>query len=157
MVVRTIKLKKLLLYLGVTFLFGIIGALLGGGTGQIYTTLNKPPLSPPGIVFPIIWSFLYLLMGVSAYFLSNERNAEISDLLKLYWIQLVLNALWPFVFWRLGAYVLAAVIIVAILLLVIVITAKAFKINKLSAYLLIPYILWLLFALYLNIGISVLN
>lgn len=157
MVVRTIKLKKLLLYLGATFAFGLVGALLGGGTGQIYTTINKPPLSPPDIVFPIVWSVLYLFMGLAAYFLSNERNADISDLLKLYWIQLVLNALWPLVFWRLDFYVLAAVIIVAILTLVIIITVKALKINKLSAYLLIPYIVWLMFALYLNIGIAVLN
>ncbi len=157
MLIRTIKLKKLLLYLGVTFAFGIIGALLGGGTGQIYSSINKPPLSPPGIVFPIVWSILYFLMGIAAYFLSNERKAETSDLLKLYWIQLVLNALWPLVFWRFEAYVLAAVIIIAILILVIIIAVKGFEINKLSAYLLIPYILWLLFALYLNIGIAVLN
>lgn len=157
MIVRTIKLKKLLLYLGATFAFGLIGALLGGGTGQIYTSINKPPFSPPGIVFPIVWSILYLLMGLAAYFLSNERNAKTSVLLKLYWSQLILNALWPLVFWRLEAYVAAAVIIVAILTLVIIITVKALKINKLSAYLLIPYILWLLFALYLNIGIAVLN
>lgn len=157
MLIRTIKLKKLLLYLGVTFAFGIIGALLGGGTGQIYSSINKPPLSPPGIVFPIVWSILYFLMGIAAYFLSNEREAQTSDLLKLYWIQLVLNALWPLVFWRFEAYALAAVIIIAILILVIIIAVKGFKINKLSAYLLIPYILWLLFALYLNIGIAVLN
>ena len=157
MVVRTIKLKKLLLYLCATFAFGLAGALLGGGTGQIYTTINKPPLSPPGIVFPIVWSVLYLFMGLAAYFLSNERNADISDLLKLYWIQLILNALWPLVFWRLAFYVLAIAIIVAILTLVIIITVKSLKINKLSAYLLIPYIIWLLFALYLNIGIAVLN
>ncbi|MBE6761207.1 MAG: tryptophan-rich sensory protein [Ruminococcaceae bacterium] len=157
MVIRTIKLKKLLLYLALTFVFGFIGALLGGGTGQIYSSINKPPLSPPAIVFPIVWSILYLLMGISAYFLSNERNPKTSDLLKLYWIQLVLNALWPLVFWRLEAYKLAAVIIVLILILVVIITIKAFKINKLSSYLLIPYIIWLLFALYLNIAIAVLN
>lgn len=157
MIVRTIKLKKLLLYLGVTLAFGAVGALLGGGIGQIYTALNKPFLSPPSIIFPIVWSFLYLLMGLAAYFLSNERNSEISDLLKLYWIQLVLNALWPLVFWRLEAYTLAAIIIVAILILTIIITVRAFKINRLSSYLLAPYVLWLLFALYLNVGIAVLN
>ena len=78
MIIRTIKLKKILLYLAATFAFGVIGALLGGGTGQIYTSLNKPPLSPPGIVFPIVWSILYLLMGIGAYFLSNEKNPKSS-------------------------------------------------------------------------------
>ena len=157
MIIRTVKLKKLLFYVVGTFLFGVIGALLGGGTSQIYSTLNKPPLSPPGIVFPIVWSILYLLMGIGAYFLSNERKVEISKLLKIYWIQLILNALWPLVFWRLQAFWLAAVIIIAILFLVVWLTLEAFKINKLSSYMFIPYIVWLLFALYLNIGIAVLN
>lgn len=157
MIIRTVKLKKLLFYVVGTFLFGVIGALLGGGTSQIYSTLNKPPLSPPGIVFPIVWSILYLLMGIGAYFLSNERKVEISKLLKIYWIQLILNALWPLVFWRLQAFWLAAVIIIAILFLVVWLTLEAFKINKLSSYMFIPYIVWILFALYLNIGIAVLN
>lgn len=157
MVIRTIKLKKLLGYLAATFLFGIIGALLGGGAGQIYSSINKPPLSPPSIVFPIVWSILYLLMGIGAYFLSNERNYKTSDLLKLYWSQLVLNALWPLFFWRVKAYYFAAIIIVAILVLVLWLTIKAYKINKLTAFMFIPYIIWLLFALYLNIGVAVLN
>lgn len=157
MVIRTIKLKKLLLYVAVTFAFGVIGTLLGGGIGQIYTSLNKPPLSPPGIVFPIVWSILYLLMGIAAYFLSNEKSSEISGLLKVYWIQLVLNAIWPLIFWRFKAFVLGAIIIVAILGMVMWVTFCAFKINKLSGILLVPYIIWLLFALYLNIGIAFLN
>lgn len=157
MIIRTIKLKKILLYLAATFAFGVIGALLGGGTGQIYTSLNKPPLSPPGIVFPIVWSILYLLMGIGAYFLSNEKNPKSSFLLKIYWVQLILNALWPLIFWRLRAYEFAAVIIVALIILVVILTIGSFKINKLSAILFLPYIVWLLFTLYLNIGIAVLN
>ena len=157
MVLRTIKLKKLLLYVVVTFVFGLIGALFGGGTGQIYSSLNKPPLSPPSIVFPIVWSILYLLMAIAAYFLSNERNAKTSDLLKVYWIQLILNALWPLVFWQFEAFTFASIIIVIILAMVIWLTFGAYKINKLSALLFVPYIIWLLFALYLNIGIAVLN
>lgn len=157
MIIRTVKLKKLLFYLGATFLFGVIGALLGGGTSQIYKSINKPPFSPPGIVFPIVWSILYLLMGISAYFLSNERKTETSNLLKIYWFQLVLNALWPLVFWRMEAFWFAAIIIVALIVMVSTIILGANKINKMSALLLVPYILWLLFALYLNIGIAVLN
>ena len=157
MIIRTIKLKKILLYLAATFAFGVIGALLGGGTGQIYTSLNKPPLSPPGIVLPIVWSILYQLMGIGAYFLSNEKNPKSSFLLKIYWVQHILNALWPLIFWRLRAYEFAAVIIVALIILVVILTIGSFKINKLSAILFLPYIVWLLFALYLNIGIAVLN
>ena len=125
--------------------------------GQIYISLNKPPLSPPGIVFPIVWSILYFLMGLAAYFLSNARNSRTSNLLKIYWIQLIFNAFWPLFFWRFKTYALAAIIILTILTLVFMISVKSFKINKLSTYLLIPYVIWLLFALYLNIGVAVLN
>ena len=140
MIIRTIKLKKILLYLAATFAFGVIGALLGGGTGQIYTSLNKPPLSPPGIVFPIVWSILYLLMGIGAYFLSNEKNPKSSFLLKIYWVQLILNALWPLIFWRLRAYEFAAVIIVALIILVVILTIGSFKINKFSFFYLTVFI-----------------
>ena len=157
MIIRTVKLKKLFLYIAATFAFGILGALIGGGTSQIYTSLNKPPLSPPAIVFPIVWSILYLLMGVGAYSLSNERDFKTSNLLKIYWIQLIFNSLWPLFFWKLQTYWLAAIIILVIFALVLWITFNAYKINKLSALLFLPYIIWLLFALYLNLGIATLN
>ena len=157
MIIRIVKLKKLLFYVITTFVFGLIGAFLGGGTSQIYKSLVKPPFSPPGIVFPIVWSILYLLMGVSAYFLSNERKTEVSNLLKVYWVQLILNALWPLVFWRLETFELAAIIILVMIFFVCWLVIRTLKVNKMSALLLIPYIVWLLFALYLNIGIAVLN
>lgn len=96
-------------------------------------------------------------MGIAAYILSTEKSPKSDFLLKVYWAQLTLNALWPLVFWRFEAFTLAAIIIVIILVLVVYLTIKSFKINKTISYLLIPYIIWLLFALYLNIAIAVLN
>lgn len=154
---KPIRLKTLLLYVVATLLFGIAGALLGGDTGKVYETLTKPPLSPPGILFPIVWTVLYILMGIAAYILSTENSPQKEFLQKVYWAQLTLNALWPLVFWRFEAFTLAAVIIIVILALVIYLALRSFKINKLISWLLIPYIIWLLFALYLNIAIAVLN
>lgn len=157
MSLKPIRLKTLLLYVVVTFLFGIAGALLGGNTGEVYETLIRPPLSPPSILFPIVWSILYALMGVAAYIISTENTPKKEFLLRAYWAQLTLNALWPLVFWRFKAFGFAAAIIVLILVMVIYLAVNTFKINKTGFYLLLPYIIWLLFALYLNIGIAVLN
>lgn len=157
MTLKPIRLKTLLLYIVVTFLFGVTGALLGGNTGEVYALLVRPPLSPPGILFPIVWSFLYALMAIAAYILSTENTPNKEFLLRVYWAQLTLNALWPLIFWRFKAFGVAALVIVLILVMVIYLAINAFKINKTVFYLLLPYIIWLLFALYLNIGIAVLN
>jgi len=149
--------KKLISYILITLFIGSFFTLFIMNSFGIYQEITRPILSPPSIVFPIVWSILYLLMGIGAYFLSNERNYKTSDLLKLYWSQLVLNALWPLFFWRVKAYYFAAIIIVAILVLVLWLPIKDYKINKLTAFMFIPYIVWLLFALYLNIGVAVLN
>lgn len=157
MKIKPIKLKTLLLYVVVTLLFGVVGALLGGNTSEVYSTLIKPPLSPPGIVFPIVWSILYALMGTGAYILSTEKAESVNFLLKIYWIQLILNVLWPLVFWQLNWYAVAAIIIAVLLALNLLFVILASKVNKVVSILFIPYLIWLAFALYLNIGIAVLN
>ena len=157
MKIKPIKLKTLLLYVVVTLLFGVVGALLGGNTSEVYSTLIKPPLSPPGIVFPIVWSVLYALMGTGAYILSTEKAESVNFLLKIYWIQLILNVLWPLVFWQLNWYAVAAIIIAVLLALNLLFVILASKVNKVVSILFIPYLIWLAFALYLNIGIAVLN
>ncbi len=157
MKVKPIKLKTLLLYVVVTLLFGVVGALLGGNTSEVYSTLIKPPLSPPGIVFPIVWSILYALMGTGAYILSTEKDETVNFLLKIYWIQLIINVIWPLVFWQLNWYTFAAIIIAVLIALNLLFVILARRINKVVAILFIPYLIWLVFALYLNIGIAVLN
>lgn len=157
MSIRPIKLKRLILYVLITLLFGGLGTLLGGDTSAVYATLNKPPLSPPGIVFPIVWSILYTFMGVGAYILSTERGCDVPLLLRIYWGQLILNVLWPLVFWRFELYTLAAVIIAILIILNMIFVVGAAKENKVVTVLFIPYLIWLSFALYLNISIAVMN
>lgn len=157
MVKRPIRLKRLVLFVLLTVAVGWIGAMLGGRNEEVYMVLQRPPLSPPMIVFPIVWSILYILIGTGAYLISKEDSPAVPGTLRIYWVQLILNAVWPILFWRFGLYTLSAFLIGAIILLVIALITRAFRINRASGVLFLPYLLWLLFALYLNIGIAVLN
>lgn len=126
---------------------------------EVYAGLNLPPYSPPGSVFPIVWSILYILMGISLY-LVRESNGSAEDKKKGYWlfgIQLVFNFLWTLVFFVFRFYTFAAVWLAALLILTAVNIYYFALVNKTSAWLLVPYIIWLAFALYLNTGVAMLN
>lgn len=135
------------------FLPLILGGIVGFLTNiDIYSEYTNPPLSPPGIVFPIVWSVLYLLMGIS-YEISS-KNKEIKF---FYYLQLIFNYLWTFIFFTFKLKFLAIIWIIILVILVIYMIKAFYKDNKLSAYLQIPYLIWLLFATYLTIGIYILN
>ena len=118
-----------------------------------YNLLVKPPLSPPSIVFPIVWTILYVLMGISYYLLKNPSKKE-----KIfYFVQLGVNALWS-VFFFIGKFYLFSFIWIILLdVLVIFMIGIFYQNSKISGYLQIPYLIWILFATYLNLGIYVLN
>lgn len=121
-----------------------------------YHDLVKPTLSPPGIVFPIAWSIIYLLIGIS-YTLLKEKGEIPKETKQLYYMQLVFNYLWTFIFFVFRLRLLSVLWIIILDVLVIIMTYQFYKQNKLSGILLIPYVLWLLFATYLNISIYFLN
>ncbi len=132
----------------------IIGILISGNID--YNLLNKPPLSPPGILFPIIWTVIYLLMGVSFYlYKKNYKDKSIVDV--IYYIQLFVNAFWSIIFFTLKLRLLSVVWIIILDMLVILLIIAFFKKNKISAYLNLLYLVWILFATYLTIGVYVLN
>ena len=150
--------SKFKIYLKSIFVPVIIGAVVGFIiSGFIdYNTLEKPFLSPPSIVFPIVWSILYVLMGISYGIL--EVNSQVdSDINFIYYLQLFVNALWSiffFVFkWRFFAFLW----ILLLLALVTIMIIKFYNKNKLAGLLQIPYLLWIAFATYLNLGIYLLN
>ena len=135
-----------------------LGALVGLITSQFmdYETLNKPPLAPPSILFPIAWSILYLLMGIGYGMLKADGIADGSARM-LYIAQLAVNLLWPVAFfvlkWRLFAFIW-----ILLLDALVIAMAVSFYRRKTSAGLLqLPYILWVLFASYLNLGIVLMN
>ena len=121
-----------------------------------YNDLIKPIVSPPGIVFPIAWTIIYLLIGIS-YTLLKEKGEVPKETQQLYYTQLIFNYLWTFIFFVLRLRLLSVLWIIILDILVIIMTYQFYKQNKISGILLIPYVLWLLFATYLNISIYFLN
>lgn len=133
---------------------GIVGLLISGNID--YEILIKPPLAPPSIVFPIVWTIIYLLMGISYYLLQKE-NKDLDAENGVYYTQLFVNAMWSIIFFLFKFRLLACFWIVLLDLLIIYMIYVFYKKNKISAYLNIPYLLWSLFATYLTIGIYILN
>ena len=133
---------------------GIVGFLISGFMD--YNELVKPVLSPPAILFPIVWTILYILMGVS-YGILKTKDLTTENIDYLYYIQLAVNLIWPILFFVLDLRFLAFIWILILDVLVIIMTIKFYSKDKLAGILLIPYVLWLLFATYLNLSIYLLN
>lgn len=124
-----------------------------------YAALEQPSLSPPGWLFPAAWSVLYVLMGAASYIVlcSGAPLYERRSALKLYAVQLVVNVLWPPVFFGLGLYLAALAWLVLLWVLVLVTALRFRRVSRPAACLLAPYIVWLTFAAYLNFGVWLLN
>ena len=124
-----------------------------------YGAMEKPPLSPPGWVFPVVWSILYLVMGYASYRVleSDVPKAEIKKAWILYGLQLLANFIWPLLFFGGGWFLLSFFWLIALWVLILL-TIRAFSsIDETAGNLLLPYILWVTFAAYLNFGIYLLN
>ena len=141
------------------FIAILIPVAIGGIVGFIinpyidYNSLVQPPLSPPSIVFPIVWTILYVLMGISYYLLKNPSKKE----KIIYFVQLGVNALWSLFFFIGKFYLFSFIWIILLDVLVIFMIGIFYQNSKISGYLQIPYLIWILFATYLNLGIYVLN
>lgn len=146
---------KRIIYSLLPIIGGAIVGLITSGYMD-YQDIVKPLFSPPEIVFPIVWTILYILMGIS-YFLATKDNEDNKELDQIYLLQLFVNFIWPIIFFVLGMYFTAFLWIVLLIILVIVMIKELLKANKISGYLQIPYLIWLLFATYLNLGITLLN
>lgn len=140
----------------------LLPVILGGIVGLIispfmdYNELQKPFLAPPSILFPIIWSILYILMGVSYGILKdNKLNDKKTDL--IYYLQLGVNLLWPIIFFVLKWRLFAFIWIILLAILVFLMIKTFYNKNKTAGLLQIPYLLWTVFATYLNLGIYILN
>jgi tryptophan-rich sensory protein len=154
------KIKAYVISIIIALATGGISALLTRESMNIYAELNTPPFSPPSILFPIVWSILYVLMGVSAAIIYTSKNTtklEREDALYLYGISLVINFSWSIIFFRFRAFLLAFFWLILLLFLVVKTITAYKRINKTAAYLQIPYALWVTFAGYLNFAIWYLN
>ena len=145
----------ILLSEGVGFLSGWISR---DGTEAFSGAVLQPPLSPPSIVFPIVWTVLYALMGISAARISlSPDSAARSRGLNLFVAQLIVNFFWSPIFFNTGAYGFAFLWILILIVLVVWMFLTFRKVDPTAALLQIPYLLWLLFAAYLNFGVWLLN
>lgn len=138
-----------------TLIAGGIGGLLGGSAD--FDSLQEPPLTPPGWVFPVVWTVLYILMGIAAYLVWATRDADVASLLTLYCKQLGVNILWPFWFFRLEWRSFAFFWALLLAALVSLTMARFRRVSNAAFRLLIPYLLWSLFAVYLSLGFYLLN
>ena len=138
---------------------GILVALLTKNSMSMYSQLKKSILTPPDIVFPIVWTILYVLMGIAAYriYMSNKEGKNDHDGYFYYLIQLLINFLWAIIFFNLRLYGISFILILILLVLVIITTIKFFKTDKIAGALMIPYIIWLVFASYLSAYVWIFN
>lgn len=153
-----IQWKKLIVCLLIPLAVGGLATLLSGGMSG-YQSFNQPPLSPPGWVFPVVWTILYLLMGYASYrvLVSGAEPEKIRRALTFYGAQLALNFLWPIVFFGFELYLAAFFILIALWVLIFLCMRAFTKIDGKAADLLLPYLLWVTFAGYLNLGVYLLN
>lgn len=149
------KIIKSIFYLTFPLILGIISGILTSGSMD-YQLLNKPKFAPPGILFPIVWTILYILIGLS-YFLYKRNSYTNFNEVVTYYLQLFINVSWPIVFFVFKLRFLAIVWILILSILVYTLISLFIQKYKLSAYLLIPYLIWCLFAIYLSVGIYLLN
>lgn len=153
-----IQWKKLLICIAIPLAVGGLAALLTMNSMETFGRLNQPPLSPPAWLFPVVWTILYTLMGIASYLvLVSEKVYRAKSALTLYGIQLAFNFLWSIVFFNLNAYWFAFVWLIILWVLIIVTTVLFYRISKAAGYLMIPYLIWVTFAAYLNFAIAMLN
>ena len=148
------KLKIYLKAIALPVICGLVVGLLTRGAMANFKLLTKPFLAPPAILFPIVWTILYILMGVS-YGLLKANNSLVTE--KSYYAQLIVNLIWPIIFFVLEWRFIALLWIILLLVLVINMAYQFFRQEKIAGLLQIPYILWVMFATYLNLFFFLLN
>lgn len=152
-----IQWKRLLVYLAIPLGVGALAGILTKDSMMQFSLLNKPPLSPPGWLFPVVWTILFLLMGFASYLVSRTDSAQKRPALILYAIQLTVNFFWSIFFFNFEWYLFSFFWLV-LLWVLILLTIRTFRrISPTAAILLIPYLLWVTFAGYLNLAIYFLN
>lgn len=155
-----IKIKPFIISVLIALGVGGLSALITSGSMGLYSSINRPLLSPPSILFPIVWTILFTLMGISAaliYTSPTALNTTKKSALTTYAYSLVVNFFWSIIFFNLRAYFFAFLWLLLLLFLIVQTILKYYKINKTAAYLQIPYLIWVTFAGYLTFAIWCLN
>ncbi len=151
-----INIRKLIISILIPVLLGGIVGLLTS-PGDNYKDLIQPSFAPPGFIFPIVWTILYTLMGISSYIIKESDSYYKDEAMVIYYVQLIVNLLWSFIFFGFGWYFISFIWILFLIFLVIIMIRKFYSISKVSGFIQIPYLLWLIFASILNLSIFILN
>ena len=152
------KIKPYVGFSALALLVGGLSSVITQGEMEAFSALRQPPLSPPGWVFPVAWTMLYLLMGVGMAIVWRSSDGEARRRAVTLWgIQLAANFLWPLLFFLWQLRLFSLVWLVVLLILVAKMTSEFEKSSVNAARMQIPYLLWLLFAAYLNLGVWILN
>ncbi len=154
---KKIKIPALIINLLVPLAVGGLSALITKSGMKMFETVQKPPLSPPMWVFPAVWTVLYVLLGISAYLVFEDKPLYRGRELAVYAANLFVNFFWSIIFFNFRAYTFAVVWLFILIFLAILTAVMFGRRNKTAGLLQIPYIIWLIFAVYLNIGIKILN
>lgn len=141
----------------ITLGIGGFSAFLTKDSMPIYSVINRPPLSPPSEVFPIVWTVLFVLMGIAAAIIWCSNGKQLDSALLFYGFQLVFNFCWSIIFFNFRAFFASFIWLLILLVLIGITAVRFFRINKLAGWLLIPYFAWVSFAGYLNFMIWRLN
>lgn len=154
------KIKPYVISILIALAVGGLAAWLTRDSMDIYGQIEKPALAPPGILFPIVWSILYVLMGISAAMIYTNRTASSDEkkiALKTYAFQLIVNFFWTLIFFNLRSYLFAFFWLILLWVLILIMIVQFVRIKPLAGWLQIPYLLWVTFAGYLNFMIYLLN
>ncbi|MBU3102652.1 TspO/MBR family protein [Clostridium gasigenes] len=153
------KIIPLLINILIPVLGGFVVGYLNRNTIDTYEMLKKPFFTPTAIVFPIVWTMLYILMGIAAYriFMRNKQGADDKGGYFFYLLQLMINFLWSFIFFTFRLYGISFIVLIILLVLILITFIKFIKVDKIAGLLLIPYLIWVAYAGVLNFFIWVLN
>ena len=154
-----VDIKKLIISIAIPLLVGGLAGFVTRDSMMQFENLTQPPLSPPGWLFPVVWTILYTLMGISSYLIaqSGANEVDVAEAQTFYYFQLALNCLWPLLFFGLNMYLFAFFELLVLWIMVIVMIKNFAEISRMAAYLNVPYLIWLTFAAYLNLGVWWLN
>ena len=161
------KTKTFLICIAIPLLTGGVSGFLTRNSMDTYRTLQQQPLSPPGFLFPIVWTILYILMGIASFLIVTSNDTDHNSkhfgnyyknrALSFYALQLFSNLIWPILFFSCGWYLFSFFWLLALWLLILICIYVFKPVNEKAAYLMIPYFLWVTFAAYLNLGVYLIN
>lgn len=148
--------RKLIVCIAIPLAVGGLSAALTSGAMQSFESINKPAFSPPGWLFPVVWTILYILMGIASYLVLVSGEPK-GTALATYGIQLFFNFMWSIIFFNFNLYLFAFIWLVILWVLIFATTVQFYRISKPAGYLMLPYLFWVAFAGYLNYMIYLLN